>query len=67
MRVAYLCDGKACGDICPHPDFCYHTEKIEHAVNFMQCDPDKYIEWENTMDETTTIVEPGHDTNDEEH
>lgn len=54
MRVAYLCDGKACGDICPSPDFCYRTLQIEHAVNFMRIKEDKYIEKGIDMDEMNT-------------
>ena len=54
MNVAYLCDGKACGDICPNPDFCYRTEQIEHAVNFMRIEEDKYIEKGIDMDEMNT-------------
>lgn len=54
MNVAYLCDGKACGDICPSPDFCYRTLQIEHAVNFMRIKEDKYIEKGIDMDEMNT-------------
>ena len=54
MSVAYLCDGKACGDTCPSPDFCYRTEQIEHAVNFMRIEEDKYIEKGIDMDEMNT-------------
>lgn len=54
MNVAYLCDGKACGDICPSPDFCYRTLQIEHAVNFMRNEEDKYIEKGIDMDEMNT-------------
>lgn len=54
MSVAYLCDGKACGDVCPTPDFCYRTEQIEHAVNFMRIEEDKYIEKGIDMDEMNT-------------
>lgn len=57
MRVAYLCDGKACGDICPSPDFCYRTEQIEHAVNFMRINENKYIEKGIDMDEMTNTTE----------
>lgn len=45
MSVAYLCDGKACGDVCPSPDFCYRTLQIEHAVNFMRIEGNKYIKY----------------------
>lgn len=31
--IAYLCDGKACGDKCPNKE-CYHTFDISHAINF---------------------------------
>lgn len=31
--VLYLCDKKACGEICPDSE-CNHTLNIEHAVNF---------------------------------
>ena len=54
MSVAYLCDGKACGDVCPSPDFCYRTLQIEHAVNFMRIEEDKYIEKGIDMDEMNT-------------
>lgn len=54
MSVAYLCDGKACGDTCPSPDFCYRTLQIEHAVNFMRIEEDKYIEKGIDMDEMNT-------------
>lgn len=54
MNIAYWCDGKACGDICPSPDFCYRTEQIEHAVNFMRIGEDKYIEKGIDMDEMNT-------------
>lgn len=63
MNVAYLCDGKACGDVCPSPDFCYRTEQIEHAVNFMRIKKDKYIEKGIDMDEmNTTENTPMQDT-----
>lgn len=54
MSVAYLCDGKACGDVCPSPDFCYRTLQIEHAVNFMRIEEDKHIEKGIDMDEMNT-------------
>lgn len=57
MRVAYLCDGKACGDICPNPDLCYRTEQIEHAINFIQLNENKYIEKGIDMDEMTNTTE----------
>lgn len=38
-KVVYLCDRKACGEVCPNPENCSHTFNIRHAVNF---EPDGY-------------------------
>lgn len=32
-NVLYLCDGLACGKVCPNPE-CKHTTDIRHAKNF---------------------------------
>lgn len=54
MDILYLCDGKACGDICPNPH-CHYTSKIEHAKNFApKFGYAFYAERENTMDEMNT-------------
>lgn len=48
IRVAYICDKKACAGGCPcqsDSDYpCRHTSDIEHAVNFMQVSDDQYFE-----------------------
>lgn len=54
MSVAYLYDEKAWGDVGPSHDFRYRTVQIEHAVNFMRIEEDKYIEKGIDMDETNT-------------
>lgn len=33
MKIFYICDKKACGDICPNKD-CEYTAQIKHAKNF---------------------------------
>lgn len=32
-RVLYLCDRKACGDVCPNAE-CSHTDNLLHARSF---------------------------------
>lgn len=39
-KIAYICDGKACGDVCPNPE-CRHTLDVWHAKNF-QCNETQY-------------------------
>ena len=34
-RMLYLCDRKACGDVCPNPE-CAHTDDIRHARSFQR-------------------------------
>lgn len=41
-KIFYICDRKAC-DVC-HPEYCCHTEKIEHAKHF-----DKVVGKTNTL------------------
>lgn len=43
MRIAYLCDRKACGEKCVFPK-CQHTEDINHALNFEKLDEDTFME-----------------------
>lgn len=31
MRTFYICNRRACGEICPNPDCC-HTSRIEFAA-----------------------------------
>ena len=31
-RIIYLCDRKACGEVCPN-DECHHTMSLEHALH----------------------------------
>lgn len=47
VTVAYLCDGKACGE-CLTGDarYCHHTFDIRHAVNFTEIEPGKFMEKE---------------------
>lgn len=33
MEIIFLCDRKACGEICPNTS-CYYTTDITHAKNF---------------------------------
>ena len=35
-KVAYICDRKACGDVCPN-DECELTLDVRHSVNFKGC------------------------------
>ena len=35
IRIAYLCDRKACGDLCSYPE-CKHTSDVTHANNFQK-------------------------------
>ena len=35
--ILFLCDRKACGEVCPSPT-CTHTGDIRHAKNFDQID-----------------------------
>ena len=32
VKICYLCDGKACGEVCPN-DLCHHTYQYSHALN----------------------------------
>ena len=44
--VAYICDEKAC-ESCNHGSVwapCYHTVDVNHAVNFKEIAPGKFIE-----------------------
>lgn len=45
VKVAYVCDRKACAgcSIMPNPE-CSHTIDIRHAVNFKKFDNKLYIE-----------------------
>lgn len=33
-EIAYICDKKACGDVCPMPDKCNHTKDINHSLHY---------------------------------
>lgn len=44
-EVAYVCDQKYCPDGCDNPE-CRHTCDIQHAKNFMEIEPGKWIERE---------------------
>lgn len=33
-NICYLCDKKQCANCSSETGFCYHTTKIEHAVNW---------------------------------
>lgn len=39
FMVAYICDKKTCGDVCPN-DMCHHVLDITHAANFECINPD---------------------------
>lgn len=39
FMVAYICDKKTCGDVCPN-DICHHVLDITHATNFECINPD---------------------------
>ena len=42
--IGYLCDGKACKGCQSKSKYCCHTTNIEHAVNFDEIGPDRYME-----------------------
>ena len=48
-KVAYLCDGRACGDDCGLVD-CIRTTQIEHAKNFAKEPTGYYYEVEPTLE-----------------
>lgn len=48
-KVAYLCDGRACGDECGLVD-CIRTTQIEHAKNFGKEETGYYYEVEPSAD-----------------
>lgn len=63
MDVFYICDKRACGDVCPN-GMCEHTSDVTHAVNFMEVDgkytrpgTTAYFEKEPTMDEIKTTID----------
>ena len=63
MDVFYICDKRACGDVCPN-GMCEHTSDVTHAVNFMGVDGNwtqtgttAYFEKEPTMDEIKTTID----------
>lgn len=35
-NIAYICDKKACGLVCPSADFCDHTTDPKHSLTFKQ-------------------------------
>ncbi len=48
-KVAYLCDGRACGSDCGLTD-CERTTQIEHAKNFAKEPTGYYYEVEPSLD-----------------
>lgn len=42
-NIAYICDGKACGEDCTFPK-CQHTTDINHALNFEKLDEGTFME-----------------------
>ena len=63
MDVFYICDKRACGDVCPN-GMCEYTSDVTHAVNFMEVDgkytrtgTSAYFEKEPTMDEIKTTID----------
>ena len=70
MDVFYICDKRACGDVCPN-GMCEYTSDVTHAVNFMRFDgkyahtgrtATAYFEKEPSMDEIKTTIENPIDT-----
>lgn len=58
--ILYLCDGAACGDICPGAE-CKHTSNIFHAKNFVKGDYGSYWEKESVESEPKWIYNPVND------
>ena len=65
MDAFYICDKRACGDVCPN-GMCEYTSDVTHAVNFMGFDgkyahtgrtATAYFEKEPSMDEIKTTIE----------
>ena len=44
--IFYICDKRACGDVCPN-NMCEHTSDVTHAVNFTKVDS-KWTQTSNT-------------------
>ena len=47
-RVAFLCDGRKCGNECS--EICFRTTDVSHAINFVRSG-DGYFEKEEKHDE----------------
>ena len=65
MDAFYICDKRACGDVCPN-GMREYTSDVTHAVNFMGFDgkyahtgrtATAYFEKEPSMDEIKTTIE----------
>lgn len=54
-EIAFICDRKACGDVCPDLS-CSRTLDINHAKHFKRIGDRKYMEFEESDEKTYTDI-----------